>query len=72
VKDVELSSVLVAVKFRLVEFSAMLVADRLISVGAALLAIDVAAVDTDAASVRVMEAATLPGAAFYDVDADFT
>ena len=70
-KDVELSSVLVAVNVRLEAFSAIVVADRLMSVGAALLAAEVAAVDTADASVSVMLAEPEPADAASAVAAAF-
>ena len=71
-KDDELSSVLVAVNVRLEEFSAIVVADRLMSVGAALLAAEVATVDKVDASVSVTFQAPDPGDAFSAVAAAFT
>ncbi len=54
-KDADVSSVLVAVNVSAVAFSAIVVADSVISVGAALLPAAVAAADTVVASVRVIE-----------------
>jgi len=64
--------VLVAVNVRLVEFSAMLVADSSISVGALLFAAEVAAVQTASASVSVIDTAPDPADAFSAVAAVLT
>ena len=60
-KDDELSSVVVAVNVRLEAFSAIVVADRLMSVGAAFVAAEVATDDIVEASVRVTFEAPDPG-----------
>ena len=71
-KVVEVSSVLVAVKVRLLEVSKMLVAESSISVGALLFAAEVAAVETASASVSVIYAAPDPADAFSAVAAALT
>ena len=62
---------LVAVNVRLLAFSAIVVADRLMSVGAALFAAEVAALDTVDASVSVILAAPDPADAASAVAAAF-
>ena len=69
---VELSSVLVAVKVRLDEFSATVDVERWISVGASFAATELIVEVTDASSVSVILALPVPGASFSALAADLT
>ena len=69
---VELSSVLVAVKVRLDEFSAKVDVERSISVGASFAATELIVEVTDASSVSVILALPVPGVSFSALAAALT